>query len=267
MLPILLQFGPLNIYTYGAMIALGGGLGFWFLHSRSKSMGFSKDEHYWLFVNLVLLCGAIGGRILHLIEYVPFSSPDFWAQAFSFKTGFSVLGAYLGAGLGTFFLCRRLGLGFLRVWDHFSMILPLWHFFGRLGCLGAGCCFGRPADVPWAVVYASVPGTLVDPELLGVPLHPTQLYEALPELLLVPVLFFALFRPMERGAVKPGYLSAAYTALYCVIRFFNEFYRADAVPLAGLGISAAQALCLAYVAAAVSLIAWLRSRPDVPGHP
>ncbi|MBI5883894.1 MAG: prolipoprotein diacylglyceryl transferase [Elusimicrobia bacterium] len=262
MLPFLFQLGPLKIHTYGAMIALGGGLGFGFLHARRRGMGFEKDEHFWLFVNAVLLCGAVGGRVLHLIEYVPFSSPDFWSQAFSHKAGFSVLGAFLAVAAGVFVLCRRLGLGFLRVWDHFSMMLPLWHFFGRLGCLGAGCCHGRPTDVAWAVVYSGAPGSMVAREFIGKPVHPAQLYEGVTEIFLVPVLYFALFRPMEGGSIRSGYLSAAYMGLYSVIRFFNEFYRADTVPLAGLGISAAQALSLTYVAAALALAFWVRARKE-----
>ncbi|MFA6316031.1 MAG: prolipoprotein diacylglyceryl transferase [Elusimicrobiota bacterium] len=265
MLPILLQLGPLKIYTYGAMVALGGGLGFWFLHGRRRQMGFRKDEHFWLFVNVVLLGGALGGRFLHLVEYVPFSSPNFWGAAFSTKAGFSILGAFLAVVIGVYALCRRLDLRFLRVWDYFTMMLPVWHFFGRLGCLGAGCCHGRPSDAAWAVVYRGAPGTLVDRDLIGVPLHPTQLYEGVTELLLTPVLYYALFKPMERGALKPGYLSAVYMGLYSLIRFFNEFYRADGVPLV-LGVTAAQALSLTYIAAAAALILWLSKASDA-AHP
>ncbi|MBI4677577.1 MAG: prolipoprotein diacylglyceryl transferase [Elusimicrobia bacterium] len=265
MYPILLSLGPLKVYTYGAMIALGGGLSFAFLRAKRRGMGFQKDEHFWLFVNIVLIGGAIGGRTLHLIEYVPFSAPDFWAQAFSAKSGFAVLGAFLAVLTGTWILCRRVGTGFLRVWDHFSLILPFWHFFGRLGCLGAGCCHGRPTDVPWAVTYTGMPGSLVGEEFVGKPLHPTQLYEGVPELILAPVLYIVLFRRLEAGTIRPGYLSAAYMGLYSVLRFFNEYYRADAVPLAGGALSAAQAGSLCYVAAAVALAVWVRRHPDVPG--
>lgn len=265
MLPILLRFGPFKAYTWGAMVSLGGALSFAFLYTKRRGMGFQKDESFWLFINVVLIGGALGGRLLHIIEYVPFSSPDFWSQAFSAKTGFSVMGAFLVAVCGVFLLCGRLGIGFLRVWDHFSLVLPLWHFFGRLGCLGAGCCHGRTTDVPWAITYRDVPGTLVAPASIGIPVHPTQLYEGLAELAFLPVLYYALFRPMERGGIRPGYVAAAYLGFYSVLRFFNEFYRADTVPIASLGITMGQVITLGYSAGAVAIAVWVR-RQNVP-HP
>ncbi|MBI5209473.1 MAG: prolipoprotein diacylglyceryl transferase [Elusimicrobia bacterium] len=260
MLPVLLKLGPLTFYSYGALIALGAFLGFGFLHGRRGAMGFKKDEHFWLFINVVLIGGFVGGRLLHMAEYVPWSDPEWWAKATGVTTGYSILGAFAAVVLGVYVLCRRLGLEFLRVWDYFSVVLPLWHFFGRLGCLAAGCCHGRPSGVPWAVTFSD-PRALVLPELMGRPLHPTQLYEALPELGMAAVFYRFLLRPLEQGRLRPGFLSAAYVAAYAVLRFLNEFYRADVVELPGLGLTAAQAMCVALFAAALGLALWLRRAP------
>ncbi|MBI5209178.1 MAG: prolipoprotein diacylglyceryl transferase [Elusimicrobia bacterium] len=252
MIPLLISLGPLRLPTYGAMIGLGALVSFVFLHSRRGTMGFSKDEHFWMLVNIGLISGFVGGRLLYLALYVPFSSPDFWGRALTFGSGFTVLGSFIAATLGVFVLCRRLGLGFLRVMDHVSLVLPLWHFFGRLGCFGAGCCGGRPSDVPWAVVFTD-PRSLVPPSLLGRPLHPAQLYEALPEPFIVGALYFLLFKPLERGRHPPGYVTAGLLMSYPVLRFANEFFRADTVPLAGLGLTAAQVVSIAMFCAGAAL--------------
>jgi phosphatidylglycerol:prolipoprotein diacylglycerol transferase len=102
--------------------------------------------------------------------------------------------------------------------DVWAAPLPLGHAVGRLGCFAAGCCYGRPTDVPWAVTFTD-PNSLA---LLGLPLHPTQLYEAFGNLLIF--CFLSLYRRHRRF---PGQLFWLYVLLYSCLRFFLEFFRGD----------------------------------------
>lgn len=239
--PILFELGRWRIFTYGVLIALGGVLSSLFWMRRRSAMGLAKDDDVWLLINGVLLGGFLGGRVLFLFEYVAPFSREFWLTAFSFNRGFSVMGAFVGVIGGVWLCCRRLNVPFLRVLDYVCLAAPFWHFFGRLGCYAAGCCFGRPAGggLPWAVAFTD-PRSLVPPELLGVPLHPAQLYEGFADLLLSALLYLLVLSRVERGSLPRGSVCVAYLASYAVLRFLTEYYRGDVVGLPILGLTAAQ---------------------------
>lgn len=206
-------------------------------------MGLARDDDFWTMLNVILIGGFIGARLLFLVEYVPFSLPDWARAAFSLTYGFSVLGAFGGVILGLWVFCRRRRLEFLRLLDYVSAAAPLWHFFGRMGCLAAGCCYGRPTELPWAVTFTD-PRSLVAPELLGRPLHPTQAYEALGTLAMAALLYRFVLRPTEKGRLPAGSTSGWYFVSYGMLRFGLEFLRGDSVPFA-FGLTAGQALGLA----------------------
>ncbi len=259
MRPVFFALGPFKLYGYGAVIVLGAVFTFWFLYRRQDKVGFRSDDDFWLFVNVVLVSGWVGGRVLYLIEYTRWFSAEFWRAAFAFSSGFSVLGSFVGAPLGIWLFCRARNVPFLRLFDTVCVMAPFWHVFGRLGCFLAGCCHGRPTDVPWAVVFTD-PRAMVPPEWLGVPLHPAQLYEAFGNACIAAALY-ALLRRSETKA--PGLVAAAYFAAYGVERFFLEFYRGDTVPLA-FGLTAGQGLGLGLVAASLTMLGWRAacSRPS-----
>jgi len=257
--PVLFSFGPFELYSYGVLIALGGVLSSYFWHLKRAKIGLKNDEDLWLMINLILLGGFLGGRVLFLFEYtVPFSHA-FWQTAFSFNRGFSVMGAFVGVlgALGWF--SRRAGVPFLRVLDYVCQAAPFWHVFGRLGCFMAGCCFGREADgLPWAVTFTN-PRSMVDSNLLGRPIHPTQLYEALGDLIIAAGLYVFVLPKVEKGRWPRGSVCAGYFISYAVLRFVTEFYRGDVVPF-WLGLTAAQAASLGLVAAALGIIIYGRGR-------
>ena len=105
--------------------------------------------------------------------------------------------------------------------DILSPGLVVAHAFGRLGCLGAGCCYGRPTTEPWGIKLFS---DLVDPSLQGVPLHPTQLYES--------VSLFILFGGMLyifKHRRFLGQVGLTYFMIYPIIRSIIEIYRGDSI--------------------------------------
>ena len=259
MRPLLFSAGPFHLYGYGAMIVLGGVLSFWFLHRRLKAVGLRNDDDFWIVVNVILGGGFIGGRVLFLFEYTRPFSRDFWETLVSPSRGFSVLGAFAGVPLGLWLFCRRRKISFLRLFDTVCVMAPFWHVFGRFGCLLAGCCHGRPTDEPWGIAFTDL-RSQVPQVWLGVPLHPTQLYEAFGDAVIAAALY-RLLKRQEGG--RPGLVAAAYFAAYGVLRFFEEFYRGDTVPLGFFGLTAGQGLGLGLVASSLGLVAW-RSRCSRP---
>ncbi|MFI5361689.1 MAG: prolipoprotein diacylglyceryl transferase [Elusimicrobiota bacterium] len=260
MRPLVFTLGPFHLYGYGAMVVTGGVLFFWLLRRRMKAIGIKTDDDFWVLVNVLLLSGFLGGRFLFVFEYTRWFSADFWKTLVSPASGYSVLGSFVAVPLASWWYCRWKQLSFLRLFDTVCALAPFWHAVGRLGCLLAGCCFGRPTDEPWGVVFTD-PRSQIPQVWLGVPLHPTQLYEALGNALIGAGLCALLVRTASR---RPGLVIAAYFAAYGVLRFFEEYYRGDTVPLGFLGLTGGQGLSLGLVAASLGLLAWRSacSRPS-----
>lgn len=259
MRPVLLQFGPFKLYGYGAMLVLAGIVAFWFLHRRAKKAGLKDADDFWVLINVILISGFGGGRILFLLEYTRLFSHEFWRTLVSPSSGFSVLGGFLSVPLGVWLFCRWRKIPFLRLLDTICVMAPMGHVFARFGCLLAGCCHGRPTDMPWGIVFRD-PRSMVPQVWLGVPLHPAQLYEAFGNALIA----LAMYRLLVRTeSSRPGLVVAAYFACYGVERFFLEYYRGDTVPLA-FGLTAGQGLGVGLVAASLALLAWRSacSRPS-----
>lgn len=249
MKPLLFAWGPLRVYGYGAMAALGFVLGFWLLRRRLDKIGLKSDEDFWLFVNIVIVSAPLGGRIMYLIEYTKLFSPEFWDILVSPSKGFSMFGALLGVPLGLWAFSQWKGISLMRLLDGFFTIAPLWHAFGRVGCLLAGCCHGRPTHAAWGLVFTD-PSCGVPVAWRGVPLYPTQPMESLGDL----VIFAFLHRIFMREQ-RPGLATAVYFASYGTLRFLVEFLRGDTVPI-GLALTAGQVFSLGLVIAAGGILFW-----------
>lgn len=251
MRPVLFQLGEYRLFSYGCLIALGGVVTAFFWDRKRAKMGLSRDEDFWLLINVILFGGFIGGRLMYLFEYVP--PRQWWDALLVFNRGFSVLGAFGGVVGGVWLFCRRRKLEFLRVLDYVAVAAPLWHAFGRLGCFLAGCCYGRPTGLPWAVTFHDH-RAMVAPALKGLPLHPTQLYEAGADLILFGLLTRFVLRRAEEGRLGTGAAAGAYFVSYGALRFVLEFFRGDVVRPAGWPVTAGQGLSIALAAAGAALL-------------
>ena len=258
MFPTLIEFAGIRLATYGVLVALGYLAGILWLHARRERMGLGEDE-FWNLIYAVFLGAIIGGKLLYWLV--------FWKELFSgelhpirdFRYGFVFFGGFIGAIVaGAAFSRRTPGL-FRRLLDYFAVAAPIGHAIGRLGCFAAGCCSGRPTGLPWGVRFVR-PDSLVSAGLLGVPLHPTQLYEALANAVIAVYLGRKL-PEIERTDSRRGRLFAAYAALYAAVRFGIEFLRGDDTRGEWIGLSTSQWIALVCLTAAAACgVRWNRKQ-------
>lgn len=214
-------FGLSFLHTYGVLVALAFLVGLWMAGRLGKSAGLNSDA----VTNLGIYCALaaiVGAKLMMFVVDAPYYSqhPD---QIFSLAT-LQAGGVFYGgliAALGVaFWYMRKMKLPPLPTADAFAPAIAIGHGIGRLGCFSAGCCWGTECARPWAVTFTNP----VAHDLVGVPLnrplHPTQLYEALAELLIFGILYRSYRRPHANGAIIGLYL-----LLYSTARFLVEFFR------------------------------------------
>lgn len=237
---------PLSLTpSWSLMVVTGAGLFFVLAGREGIRRGLPPAE---LFAALALgTLGALAGARLGTLDPVQ-----------GVTSGRTILGVIAGTVVGFAAAARWLRLSRGSV-DTMAVAAPVGIAVGRIGCIVAGCCRGRPTKLPWGVAPRK---DLPSDEILhaGVHLHPVQAYEAI----LVALLALVLYRVAPRTGSRPGLLFTLFVAGYGAVRWGTEFfrYRSDLV----LGHSGPQAVAgLAAVAAAI--LAWrLWSRgPVAPG--
>lgn len=229
--PVLVQWGPFAIRWYALAYIAGLVLG-WLLLRRVVS-----DDRYWgsrkrptteSLDDLLVYCAfgvIIGGRLGNVLFYDP---GYYWAHPLDvfkiWEGGMAFHGGLIGAFVGIVLFSRRYHAPLLTVLDLCSLVAPIGLFLGRIANFVNGELWGRPTDVPWAVVF---------PRADGLPRHPSQIYEALLEGLLAFAVLFALAR---LGALKrPGLIAGAFGILYGAARIVSEFFREPDPRLEDLG--------------------------------
>lgn len=215
--PVLFRIGGFAVYSYGLFVAMGFLAGMALAIREARRVALDPDKISDLFF-WVIIAAIVGSRLLYVaVEIRSFLSAPL--EIFKiWKGGLVFYGGLILAFMVIVFFIRRKQLPFWITMDVLAPSLAIGQVFGRMGCLFAGCCYGRPADLPWAV-------TFTDPDSLAplyVPLHPTQLYEAGAVLLIFLVLM--LVREVKRFE---GQVMWTYVFLYSVARFVIENYRGD----------------------------------------
>jgi phosphatidylglycerol:prolipoprotein diacylglycerol transferase len=135
----------------------------------------------------------------------------------------------------------------------FAPGIALGHVIGRFGCLFAGCCYGKPTGLPWGITFTDPFAAANVGTPLGVPLHPTQLYEAGAEFLIL----MTLLGTERKGRPFPGRTFWLYILLYAVSRFIIEFFRGD--PRGAVGtFSTSQFISILLVPLSIVMLVYLK---------
>ena len=217
MFPVLIKIGPVTIHTYGFMIAIAFLLGLWLALRQAVREGLPKDKitdvgFYALFA------GIIGARVFFIATNWQYFSVHPLDMIKIWEGGLVFYGGVIVAAPVAIWYARKQGLLLWQTADIWAPSIAIGHAIGRLGCFCAGCCYGKPTDLTWAVTFS-------DPESLAitsVPLHPTQLYESAAELL-----NFAILVIIRRRKIFHGQLFWMYVLNYSIIRAVIELFRGD----------------------------------------
>jgi phosphatidylglycerol:prolipoprotein diacylglycerol transferase len=173
------------------------------------------------------------------------------------RSGGVFYGGLIAAVVVALWYLRRHRMPMWTTTDVFAPGIALGHVIGRMGCLFAGCCFGRPTDLPWAITFHDRYAAENVGTPLNIPLHPTQLYEAGAELL---ILGFLLLLE-RRGRAFPGRTFWSYMLFYGVSRFIIEFYRGDSRGMIG-ALSTSQFVSVLIVPLSLIMLFILSRRPE-----
>lgn len=216
--PILFEIGNVTIYSYGFFIALGAIAGVWYMAKQGKKeVGLTFDQANALFL-YIFLAAFVGGKLFLFFE----DPSDYLSNPRRLLTGrgFVFYGSFLLAIPTMLWFFRKHKLNPYKMLDVMAITTCLVHMFGRMGCLMAGCCYGKPTDSILGLTFSD-PACYADPK--GVPLHPTQAYEAF---FIFLVMCFLLFLRGHRKFY--GQLFLLYLIFYAAGRFVLEIFRGDA---------------------------------------
>lgn len=250
--PLLIEFGSWGLPAYGALVAVGYLAGILWLKSQIRFLKLTEDD-FWLLIYLLFFGAVAGGKILYVaVEYRAFLSGEIHFFR-DFRYGFIFFGGFFGVLLMGLVAQRRLKLDYLAAADYFSVALPLGHAIGRLGCLAAGCCYGKPTSLPWGLALGGHPASTTPEALWGRALHPTQIYESLGNFGIFLFLLYCVLPRIQKGKIAEGTAFFGYIALYSVLRFGVEMFRGDERGLLA-GLATSQWISLAAAAVAGALI-------------
>jgi len=250
--PELFSIGPITVYSYGVLLAASYLLGLRLAMSRGKSRGLDSNRVLDLGI-YIIIAALVGAKLLLLIvDFDQFRRSP--ADLFSLVRAAGVFyGGLLLAAVVAFWYIAKHRMPFWTTCDAFAPGIALGHVTGRLGCMAAGCCYGTQTTVPWAVVFTNPLAATNVGTPLNIPLHPTQLYEAGAELL---ILVF-LLTTERRGKAFAGRTFWAYMLLYAISRYIIEFYRGDPRGMV-LGMSTSQFVSLLLLPVAAVMLIRLR---------
>jgi len=218
-LPTLFKIGNISIHTYGVLIAIGFIVSLKISQIFAVKEGINKELIY-DFAVFVLIFAIIGARIFYIFEYHSFYFKHPFEIFKIWKGGLVFYGGLIFGIIAVIINVKRYKLNLWKIGDIFLVALPLGQFFGRLGCLSAGCCYGKPCNLPWAIKFTNEEA--LAPK--NIYLHPTEIYHALANL----TIFFILFFYYKKGNKKfDGEIALLYGMLYSIGRFIIEFYRGD----------------------------------------
>jgi phosphatidylglycerol:prolipoprotein diacylglycerol transferase len=229
MYPVLFRVGSFEITSFGALVAIGAFVGLWLYRRELRASGLPLEAAD--AAVLGLFGGLAGAKLLWVFEHL---GEDAFASLLLSRGGMSWFGGFVG-GIGlAWWWMRRHRWPVVPLLSAATPALAIGHAIGRIGCLLVGDDYGRPTDLPWGIAFPQgLPPTTV-------PVHPTQMYEAIP---LVPIAWLLI--RWRRTGVPDAQVLARYLVLSGLLRFAVEFVRVN--ERVALGLSVAHWVSLAVV--------------------
>src|SRR5262245_42307713 len=252
--PILFEIGNWPVYSYGVLLALAYLAGLQLAVFRARRAGVDPARIMDLGIYLII-AALVGAKLmLVIVDYKYFQAQP--RELLSLvRAGGVFYGGLLAAFATGMFLVGRYKLPLWTTADLIAPGIALGHVVGRIGCLLAGCCYGKPTSVPWAITFTDPVASVNVGTPLNYPLHPTQLYDAGAELIILFVLLFT----ERRGRPFPGRTFWLYMLLYAISRYIIEIYRGDERGII-VGLSTSQFVSVVLVPVSIYMLWRLRAR-------
>ena len=213
----LLKIGPFTVYGYGLMIAIGIFSAYCLAEYRARKIGLD-DERVFGMTFWAVIGGILGGKLLYYLTVLPQIAADPSLLYRDLLEGFVIYGALIGGFVGVVLYCRRWNMKLLAYLDLTLPSVALAQGFGRIGCLLAGCCYGRETTGAFAITFHNSAYALN-----GVPLVPTQIISSGLDFLH----FLILIYFVKKWKKKDGQVTGLYFMLYSAGRFVLEYFRGD----------------------------------------
>lgn len=214
-------WGPFSLHTYGLLLVTALLAALWLAGRLSKAEGLDPQKVQDLGIASII-AGLVGAKLLLVLV-------DFDQYRLSPRALLDVLqsgGVFYGGLLGgipvAWWYIKKHRLPLFRTLDVMAPAVALGQAIGRLGCFAAGCCYGAPSTTVWSVIFHDESAHALVGVPLGIPLHPSQLYESLG----TTALLFGLLAVRKRRRFQ-GQVFSFYLIGYAVLRFSLEFLRGD----------------------------------------
>ena len=256
MYPKLLELGPITVYTYGVLLAASYLLGLKLAMVRANTRGLDSTRVLDLGI-YIIISALIGAKLLLLITDFRTFRVDPRELLTLVRSGGVFYGGLIAAVGVALWYIGRAGLPLWTTCDVFAPGIALGHVVGRFGCFFAGCCYGRPTTAPWGITFTDPFAAANVGTPLDIPLHPTQLYEAGAEFLILTL----LLATERRGRPFAGRTFWLYMLLYAVSRFIIEFYRGDERGSVGM-FSTSQLISVLLAPLAIGMLVYLARRVE-----
>ena len=217
--PVLIDLGVLQIRWYSLAYIFGILAGWWYGKRIIKKQILDTNQKNYLenfddLVGYIIIGVVVGGRLGYVVLYNPVFYFENFLEIFKlWKGGMSFHGGLIGVGLSTYVITKMKGLNYKLYFDTISCVAPIGIFLGRIANFINGELYGVPTEKPWGIIFAGVD---------NVPRHPSQIYEAFLEGIL---LFIILNFLVGKKNFNHGAISLLFLILYGIFRIISEQFR------------------------------------------
>ena len=246
--PDLFSIGPLTLHTYGLFVALGFIAGILITIKLAKAAGIDSNSVLDMGF-IIILSGLIGSRLVYLIIKLP----DYITRPLDifkiWEGGLVFSGGLVAVIIVMLLYVKRHGYNIWTIGDLWAPAAAIGQSIGRIGCFCAGCCFGKPTDVPWAVTFTNTETIAT----YNVPIHPTQLYSSLSSLLIFGILLLIHSKKKFEGQVFLCFL-----ILHQTTRLFLEQFRGDSRGVVTDGLTFTQLIAIVVIVSSIAALFFLK---------